>query len=149
MPIAIDGNNLLHSLPKGERTRSEVRRRVLEIVRSEGLQVTLVFDGPPSSGVPETEHLGLLTVRYAGSVSADAVLLDLIPEGDHAARWIVVSDDRELCAKVRSRGGKVRSLANWRGRKPAKPRRLTYEPKLSSHDVASWETYFSESREED
>lgn len=149
MPIAIDGNNLLHSLPKEDRSRSEVRRRALEIVRSDGLQVILVFDGPPSSGIPETEHLGLLTVLYAGSVSADTVLLDLIPEGDRAATWIVVSDDRELCARVRSRGGQVRSLADWRGRQPAKPRRSTYEPRLSSHDVADWEAFFSEDRGED
>ncbi|MFV2073469.1 MAG: NYN domain-containing protein [Thermoanaerobaculales bacterium] len=149
MPIAIDGNNLLHSLPEGERTRSEVRRRVLEIVRNDSLQVILVFDGPPSSGMPETEHLGLLTVRYAGSVSADTVLLGLIPEGDRAAKWIVVSDDSELGARVRSRGGQVRSLGDWKRRQPAKPRRPTYEPKLSSHDVADWEAFFSDGREED
>ena len=29
MPIAIDGNNLLHSLPKKQRSREEVRRQVV------------------------------------------------------------------------------------------------------------------------
>jgi hypothetical protein len=53
MPLIIDGNNLLHSLPREEQNRSEVRRQVLETVRQQRVRVTVVFDGPPPSGTPE------------------------------------------------------------------------------------------------
>ncbi len=145
MPLLIDGNNLLHSLRRSERSRADVRHLVLEAVRHERLQVTVVFDGPPPDGSPKVEHLARVTVRYSGSSSADDVILRVLPDGSRASEWVVVTDDRELGSRVRDCGGRVLSLSEWHNRRPRPPRRPTHEPKLSSHDVAKWEAFFSSS----
>ena len=149
MPLLIDGNNLLHSLPRSERSRADVRHLVLEKVRHERLQVTVVFDGPSPDGSPNVEHLGRVTVRYSDSSSADDVILRVLPSGSRASQWAVVTDDRELGNRVRDRGGRVLSLGEWQSRKPKPPRRPTHEPKLSSHDIADWEEFFSGGAQED
>ena len=149
MPVLIDGNNLLHSLPSASKNRKEVRRRVLDAVRRENLSITVVFDGPPSAGSPVIEHLGPVTIRYSGAKSADDVILEMLPQGKRAAESVVVTDDRELQRRVRDRGGKLRSLAEWRQRKPRKSRPKTHESKLSSYEVADWEAFFSSGGDDD
>lgn len=143
MPVVIDGNNLLHSLPGRGRGRDEVRRQVLEAVRGESLQLTVVFDGPPPAGAPDTELLGRVTVRYSGARSADDLILALIPPGGSASQWVVVSDDRGLRERVLRRGGAVRSLAEWRGRRPRRRPLRESEHRLSPRELAEWEAYFS------
>ena len=149
MPLLIDGNNLFHSLPRSERSRADVRQMVLETVRYERLQVTVVFDGPPPDGSPKIEHLGRVTVRYSGSSSADDVILRVLPDGSRASEWVVVTGDRELGRRVRDCGGRVLSLSEWHSRRPKLPRRPAHEPKLSSHDIDEWEAYFSGKRKND
>ena len=145
MPILLDGNNLLHRLPRAQRTRAEVRKQVLDITRRETVSVTVVFDGPPPDGAPSRESLGRVTVIYSGSRAADDVIFDLLPSGSAAGQWSVVTDDRGLATRVKDRGAKVRRLAEWRGRRrPATPARPRVESKLSSNEVAEWEDYFSE-----
>lgn len=145
MPIVLDGNNLLHQLPKPDRRRSSVRRQVLEITRHETVSLTVVFDGPPPAGFPEREALGKVTIVYAGSRSADDVIVGMLPSGAAAKQWFVVTDDRGLADRARDRGAGVRRLAEWQGRrKQAKPRRAAVESKLSSREIAEWEDYFSD-----
>jgi uncharacterized protein YaiI (UPF0178 family) len=145
MPILLDGNNLLHRLPGSQRTRAEVRRQVLDITRRETVSVTVVFDGPPPVGAPPREALGKVTVIYSGSRSADDVILDLLPPGSAAGQWSVVTDDRGLASRVKGRGAKVRRLADWRGRRRQKaPARARAESKLSSNEIAEWESYFAD-----
>jgi hypothetical protein len=148
MPIAVDGNNLLHRLPPSQRTRAEVRRQALGIVRNETVQVVIVFDGPPPEGSPATEHLGRVTIRYSGAVSADDVIFDLIPGGRGASQWVVVTDDRALGARARGKGANVRSLAEWRSRRPP-TRRADSQSRLSPREIAEWEQYFSSRDETD
>ena len=148
MPVIIDGNNLLHSLPSREQNRKSVRRRALDTVRHEGMSLTVVFDGPPPVGSPDPEHLGRLTIRYSGASSADDLILRLLPKAGRASEWVVITDDRALRGRVSERGAQVRTLQEWQSRRPRKPRREPREPKLSSREVADWETFFS-SREDD
>jgi hypothetical protein len=148
MPVIIDGNNLLHSLPSDQRQRSSVRRQALETVRHEGVKLTVVFDGPPPTGSPALEHLGQVSVRYAGRSSADDVIVDLLRSSNRAADWVVVTDDHALRDRVRECGARVRGLQEWRTRKSPKARRGTREARLSSHEVADWEAYFA-TREDD
>jgi hypothetical protein len=148
MPIIIDGNNLLHSLAKHDRSRDAVRRNALDAVRHESVSLILVFDGPPPAGSPEREHLGRVSVRYSGSESADDLIIGLLPTGRRTLQWVVVTDDRGLRDRVRDRGAQVRSLSEWRSRKPPGPRRQAWEPKLSPREVDEWEAFFS-SREND
>lgn len=143
MPIILDGNNLLHKMPKSERSRTAVRSQVLEITRRESMSVTVVFDGPPSAGAPATENLGKVNVLYAGSKSADDVIVSLLPTGSAAKQFFVVTDDRALADRVRDCGATVRRVAEWRERPKQKPRPTKFESKLSSHDVADWEAFFA------
>jgi hypothetical protein len=147
MPVIIDGNNLLHTLPDRQRNRKEVRRLALETVRHETMQLVVVFDGPSPSGCPEVEVLGSVTVRYSGSASADETILRLLPSGK-AQGWVVVTDDRDLGRRARELGASVRPVSHWRGRNPPRRRRVSTEPKLSSHEVGEWEAYFSAPDEE-
>jgi hypothetical protein len=148
MPVVIDGNNLMHAIsPSGG--RDSVRRQALEKVRSEGVTITVVFDGPPPQGSPTVEHLGRVTVRYSGKRSADDEIVDLIPDGKRAAEWVVVTNDRGLGRRVKERGGTVRSLADWRRRRPRKSAVRPPQSKLSSHEVAEWEKFFAEGRKDD
>ncbi|HSL19647.1 MAG TPA: NYN domain-containing protein [Methylomirabilota bacterium] len=145
MPIVVDGNNLLHLLPRPERSRAAVRRQVLDATRHETLSVTVVFDGPPPEGAPDRESLGRVTVVYAGSRSADDVIVALLPEGAAARQWSVVTDDRGLAERVRARGAAVRRLADWqRRRRPQQPQRPQVESKLSSREIEEWESYFAD-----
>ncbi|MBD3851584.1 MAG: NYN domain-containing protein, partial [Acidobacteria bacterium] len=148
MPVIIDGNNLLHSLPSREQNRDSVRRRALDTVRHGGMSLTVVFDGPPPVGSPDPEHLGRLTIRYSGASSADDLILRLLPKAGRASEWVVITDDRALRGRVSEQGAQVRTLQEWQSRRPRKPRREPREPKLSSREVTDWETFFS-SREDD
>ena len=148
MPVIIDGNNFLHSLPSQEQNRDSVRRRALDTVRQGRLSLTVVFDGPPPGGSPDPEHLGRLTILYSGASSADDLILRLLPRSGRASEWVVVTDDRALRDRVREQGAQVRTLSEWRSRRSRKLRRVSREPKLSSREVADWETFFS-SREDD
>lgn len=143
MPILLDGNNLLHRI--GDRTRASVRKQVLDVTRYESMSVTVVFDGPAPAGSPERESLGRVTIVYSGSKTADDVIVGMVPAGSAARQWSVVTDDRGLANRVKNRGGRVRTLAQWRGRRTqrstARPR---VESKLSSRDVAEWEDFFAD-----
>ena len=62
---------------------------------------------------------------------------------------MVVTDDRGLGRRVKERGGTVRSLADWRRRRPRKAAVKPHQSKLSSHEVAEWEDFFAKGREDD
>jgi predicted RNA-binding protein with PIN domain len=144
MPVIIDGNNFLHSLPSGEQNRESVRRRALGVVRDGGMTLVVVFDGPPPEGSPDSEHLGRLTILYSGASSADDLILRLLTKSGRASEWAVVTDDRALGNRVRDHGGQVRSLGEWRSsRRLLRPRHVSREPKLSSLEIADWEAFFS------
>ncbi|MCD4747802.1 MAG: NYN domain-containing protein [Thermoanaerobaculales bacterium] len=149
MPILIDGNNLLHTLPRSHRDRESVRRLIIEQTRHERISVTVVFDGPPPDGSPATEHLGQVTVLYSGQTSADDVIIGRLPSSDAARSWSVVTNDRGLAARVRERGASTRTLAQWIGRRgvkvrPGKPRP---KPPLRAKEVEQWEEEFTKGKE--
>jgi len=107
------------------------------------MSLTVVFDGPPPDGAPARELLGSVTVVYAGSRSADDVIVNMLPDGPAAKQYTVITDDRGLADRVRDRRAKVRRLAEWQGRRKQKPRPTKFESKLSSHDIADWEDFFA------
>lgn len=149
MPLLVDGNNLLHRLPKGSRTRSAVRALVLDATRHERISVVVVFDGPPPTGSPERELLGQVTVVYSGAAVADDVIIGRIPAGASARQWVVVTNDRALAGRARERGAAVRTLGEWSARPRRAPSRKHTEAKLSSREVAEWEEIFNGGRGDD
>ena len=143
MPVLIDGNNLMHTLPSPKRSREAVRQMALDLVRHERTRITLVFDGPPPAGAPKEERLGTLTVIYSGAASADDTIIRRLPRGTAARNWTVITDDRGLTNRARSAGARTSSLAAWRGKllavagrndKPDRP--------LSSDEIKEWENFF-------
>ncbi len=149
MPIIIDGNNLLHSLPSHQRSREAVRQTVLDQSRHEKISVTVVFDGPSPSGSPATESLGQVTILYSGQTSADDVIIGKLPSGAAARSWSVVTNDRGLAARSRERGALVRTLAQWTGRRGAKarPGKPRPKPPLRPKEVQKWEEEFTKAKE--
>lgn len=149
MPILLDGNNLLHRLPATDRSRSSVRKLVLDATRHERMSVVVVFDGPPPTGTPKDEPLGRVVVVYSGSATADEVIIARIPSGQAARQWTVVTDDRGLAERARRLGASSRTLREWMARpRPAPPRPRT-EPRLSSREVAEWEEFFKDRSEDE
>ena len=143
MPVIIDGNNLLHSLPTPERNRADVRRRALDQVRHEAMQVFLVFDGPPPVGSPVQEHLGrahgaILRRRQRRRSSSSNWFPR--PADLHRSGWwslMIVRFATEPAARAPLFG-------RWPSGAPRPPKAtVAYESKLSSHDIADWENYFS------
>ncbi len=149
MPIIIDGNNLLHSLPSHQRSRKAVRQTVLDQSRHEKIKVTVVFDGPPPSGSPAIENLGQVTILYSGQTSADDVIIGRLPSGGAARSWSVVTNDRGLANRARERGALVRTLARWTGRRGAKtrPGKPRPKPPLRPNEIQKWEEEFTKEKE--
>ena len=113
------------------------------------MKVTVVFDGPPPAGAPSRELLGAVTVVYSDTASADDVILRHVASGASAREWVVVTDDRGLAQRVRQRGAGVRSTAEWRLPRRTRSRGQEWQSKLSSHEVAEWEEFFSSGRQDD
>jgi hypothetical protein len=147
VPILVDGNNLLHRLPHRHRGRQELRQLCLDLVRREGLQLVLVFDGHPPAGGPTRESLGRLTIVYAAPRSADDAIIASLPPGSGARNFVVVTDDRELGQRARRAGARVRPLRDWWPKLVAPEVEPTREGGLSADQVAEWEALFSGPRD--
>jgi hypothetical protein len=150
MPILLDGNNLLYRLPRGRRSRADVRRAVLDLVRHESTRVLVVFDGPPPEGGPERESLGRVVVLYAGTRTADDVILSRLVQAPRPREWVVVTDDRGLGRRARARGARVRGAAEWQAKLEAVAgtRDDDRSPAggMSPDEVQRWEAYFAAGR---
>jgi hypothetical protein len=149
VPTLVDGNNLLHRLPPGLRGRQELRRLCLDLVRREGLQLTLVFDGQPPPGSPARESLGRLTILYAAPRNADDAIIASLPPPPEARSFVVVTDDRDLGQRARRVGARVRPLRDWWPKLVAPAVEPTREGGLSADQVAEWEKVFSGPRDPD
>jgi len=149
MPILLDGNNLLYRLPAGQRSRTDVRRLVLDLVRHESTRVLVVFDGPPPDGSPERESLGRASVLYSGSRSADDVIIGRLDQARRPREWVVVTDDRALGRRAREQGAEVRGLARWQSKLQAAARDHPpgddpgREARMSQEELHQWEELFS------
>jgi hypothetical protein len=149
VPILVDGNNLLHRLPQRHRSRQELRRLCLDLVRREGLRLLLVFDGVPPAGTPTRESLGQVTILYAAPQSADDAIIATLPPGPQARTFVVVTDDRELSLRARRAGARVRPLREWWPKLLAPGPERGREGALSPDELAEWEEYFSGPRRGD
>ncbi len=139
MPVLVDGNNAMHRLPGGSRTRDALRRRVLGLPKRSRMTIEVVFDGPPPPGVPAVERLGAVTVRYSGGQTADDLIVARIPGGGAARQWTVVTDDRALASRVRSTGARVEPVASFLGRTaPGPEAEKPTDPELTGEELEEW-----------
>ncbi len=148
MPILVDGNNLLHQLPPARRSRAELRRLCLELVRREGLRVTVVFDGAPPAGTPATERLGRVTILYAAPRSADDEIVRRVREARDPRGVTVVTDDHLLAESAAAAGArtmKVSDFARGASTKLAAPTPAEERPEPPPNvSVRDWERWFSD-----
>ena len=139
--LLVDGTNLLHAM----RTRPGRRQPPAAVIgRLRGVippdtAIELVFDGPTESGVRGERIAGGLTVRYSGRRTADAVILELVDDarrrgrtrtGRGAAMVLVVTDDRDLRARLHRKGARTAG-AQWligRMERPSCRRRRSATP---------------------
>ena len=110
--VLVDGTNLLHALAAdagrpGPHPASALIGRIRAVVPAT-ISVEIVLDGTPDRGLANRRLTSGVTVRYAGSRSADAVIVGLVEAAARASDGrpaiLVVSDDRALGGDVRRRG---------------------------------------------
>ncbi len=107
----VDGYNVLHALLSGETQRERFwdrasRERLLGLVAAARPvlgPIEVVFDGPHPTGETEPEP----AVRTTFAEDADGFLLAQIAAASHPERIALVTRDRELAARARSRGARV------------------------------------------
>lgn len=120
--LFVDGTNLLHAMTSGPGDRqppAAVIGRLRGAIPPE-TAITLVFDGQAEARVRGERIAGGLTVRYSGRRSADELILQLVDdavtwsdaEGPGASTVLVVTDDRELRARLHRKGARSAG-AQW------------------------------------
>jgi hypothetical protein len=126
--LVVDATNLLYALTRGPDRQppaaliGRIRAAIPATTRIE-----LVFDGPPQHGLANSRIAQGLTVRYAGRLSADAVIHSIV---EAAAREmgpaaidaiLVVTDDRELRGAATRQGARTAG-SSWLIRRMDRPR---------------------------
>ncbi len=112
--LIVDGTNLLYRIGSGSAAPPAAIIGRLRAAIPATITIDLVFDGI-GHGVKGRVAQGMF-VRYAGRHAADDMILDLTSAGAQAvgadlaaaARMLVVTNDRELRARLEARG--VRSM---------------------------------------
>jgi hypothetical protein len=141
MPYLLDGDNLVGTERRRRATSEDRDALVLEIserLRRTGAKVVLFFDG-----AGHAVSLGSLTVRYAGSVSADEAILREVARARQPAETTVVTADRDLGRRARDLGAAAISPPDfWKrfgvGGQPGRPARE------APVNVEEWLDWFSD-----
>ena len=121
--LIVDGSNLLHALSSGDQPQppAALIGRLRAIIPA-ATAIELVFDGPPERGLRGERIASGVRVRYSGGRSADSVILSLADDvrataGPEATDEIlVVTDDRDLRGRLRTKGARTAGAAWLIGR---------------------------------
>jgi predicted RNA-binding protein with PIN domain len=121
--LIVDGSNLLHALSRGDQPQppATLIGRLRAVIPA-GTAIELVFDGPPERGIRGERIASGVRVRYSGGRSADWVILSLADDvrataGPEATdELLVVTDDRDLRARLRTKGARTAGAAWLIGR---------------------------------
>jgi predicted RNA-binding protein with PIN domain len=114
----IDGYNALFGLRPLLKNRARSREGFLLYIKtarpfgSIRNKVTVVFDGRQGI-VSEQRHLSPLRVIFSKVDSADETIVRMVSRHTHPGEVIVVSDDRELCERVKLLGGRTVSVTEF------------------------------------
>jgi hypothetical protein len=126
--LLLDGNNLLHAISAGPAAAPQAALigRLRAVIPAD-IRIEIVFDGPPDKGLHGTRLAHGLTVRHAGRLTADAMLLRLVMEAtggiasSPTPALLVVTDDGRLAQDLRTRGAATLGTS-WIVRRLARPR---------------------------
>jgi predicted RNA-binding protein with PIN domain len=121
--LIVDGSNLLHALSRGDQPQPQAALigRLRAIIPA-GTAIELVFDGPAERGLRGERIASGVRVRYSGARSADSVILSLADDvrataGPEATdELLVVTDDRDLRGRLRTKGARTAGAAWLIGR---------------------------------
>ena len=112
--------NVVGSRPDGwwrdrQAATGDLVERLGGFARSEGTQVTVVFDGEAPDDPPRAEGV---EVRFApgGPDSADDVIAELVEADAKPEDLVVVTSDDALAERVRAHGGQVVGAGTFRRR---------------------------------
>ena len=112
MAYIVDGNNVMGQTPGWHRDKSKSKRLLLEklaaFARLKKVRVTAVFDGGPDSTAPDGSAFHGVKIFYAERGSdADTRIERLVETSTDPRGLTVVTSDRHLAFRVRSRGAAV------------------------------------------
>ena len=146
MPYFLDGNNLIGQARRTARPSEEdclsLVREIAERLRRTRARAVLFFDG---HGTGRASSLGNLTVRNAGSGSADDAIAAAIEASRTPGEIVVVTADRALAGRVRDAGAKcVRPDEFWE--RFGKPRGAGASKESPPVNVEEWMRYFEEGK---
>ncbi len=143
MPYLLDGNNLIGQARgrarAGEEDRAALIAELCDRLRRTRARAVLVFDGPASAG---GAHLGGLSIRFSGNLSADEVLLREIARSSVPGETVLVTADRELARQARDAGARTLSPAEFWKRFGTAPR--AEREAAVTVDVEDWMRYFAD-----
>ena len=134
--LLIDGSNLLHALTRGSGAGAAPPAAVIGRLRGvapASVQIDLVFDGPAERSLRGERIAPGLVVRYSGPRTGDEVILTLVDEismvggAEGTAAVLVVTDDRELRHRLKTRGARTAGCTWW-PRSPAARARSASSP---------------------
>jgi rRNA-processing protein FCF1 len=121
--LVVDGTNLLYALSRGaDRQPPAALVGRLRAIIPAPVAIELVFDGPAERGLRGERIASGVRVRYSGARSADAVILSLADEAgatggaEATAGMLVVTDDRDLRGRLRTKGARTAGAAWLIGR---------------------------------
>ena len=152
--LIVDGTNLLHALSRSaERLPSAALIGRLRGIIPAGIDIEIVFDGPPEHGLRGERIAAGVRVRYSGARSADAVILSLVDEvagtggGAATAGVLAVTDDGDLRNRLRIRGARSAGAAWLLGRLEARKlsspgpgnARSPSPPDVDDEDAPRWQ----------
>jgi hypothetical protein len=143
LPYFLDGNNLIgreRKAPGSREDRDALVREVSDRLRATQARVVLFFDG---SGDPVS--LGSLSVRFAGTGTADDAILQQIGRSARPQEITVVTEDRDLARRARDAGARTSAAADFWKRFGAGTR-TSPAPGGERVDVDDWMQWFSDER---
>lgn len=144
MPYLVDGNNLIGAERGGPASKDDqeaLQREIADRLRATRARVILFFDGAGDS-----LSLGGLSVRFAGTATADDAILREMGRSARPKEITVVTADRDLARRTRDAGGRVTSPAEFWKRFGA-PARPAAAPAVEGRvDVDDWVKWLSDDR---
>src|SRR5262249_42762057 len=112
MAYIVDGNNVMGQTPGWHRDKTKARRALLDklaaFARIKKARITVVFDGRPDRGLPEASAFRGVKILFAEpGGDADARIAKIVEATPDRSGLTVVTSDRSLQFRVRSRGASV------------------------------------------
>ncbi len=121
MRLLVDGMNVIGSRPDGwwrDRPAAvrDLAAAIAALARATGDELTVVFDGRAPDDMPDARGIDVVFAPGCGRGAADYEIARRVAHDPDPASLVVVTSDRELADRVRSRGAGVEGAGGFRRR---------------------------------